>query len=88
MCCFVAAAEEGSLTVAAERPLHTAQPLLSRQVRDLEYEVGAQLMVRSARGVEVMRVHSCISGDEPVATIKPAACLRGRREIEKHPQGG
>ena len=50
---FVAVAEEGSLTVAAERRLHTAQPSLSRQIRDLEYEVGAQLMTRSARGIEL-----------------------------------
>ena len=50
---FVAVAEEGSLTVAAERRLHTAQPSLSRQMRDLEYQVGAQLMVRSARGIEL-----------------------------------
>ena len=50
---FVAVAEEGSLTVAAERRLHTAQPSLSRQIRDLEYEVGAQLIIRSARGIEL-----------------------------------
>ena len=50
---FVAVAEEGNLTVAAERRLHTAQPSLSRQIRDLEYEVGAQLLTRSARGVEL-----------------------------------
>jgi len=50
---FVAVAEEGSLTVAAERRLHTAQPSLSRQIRDLEYEVGVQLLVRSAKGVEL-----------------------------------
>jgi LysR family transcriptional regulator, hca operon transcriptional activator len=50
---FVAVAEEGSLTVAAKRRLHTAQPSLSRQMRDLEYAVGAQLMVRSPRGVEL-----------------------------------
>ncbi len=48
---FVAVAEEGSLTVAAERRLHTAQPSLSRQMRDLEYEVGVPLLTRSARGV-------------------------------------
>ncbi|WP_371999617.1 LysR substrate-binding domain-containing protein (plasmid) [Tistrella mobilis] len=48
---FVAVAEEGSLTVAAERRLHTAQPSLSRQLRDLEQEVGATLFIRSARGV-------------------------------------
>jgi LysR family hca operon transcriptional activator len=50
---FVAVAEEGSVTVAAERRLHTAQPSLSRQLRDLECEVGTPLLVRSARGVEL-----------------------------------
>jgi LysR family transcriptional regulator, hca operon transcriptional activator len=50
---FVAVAEEGSLTVAAGRRLHTAQPSLSRQIRDLEYEVGVALMTRSARGIEL-----------------------------------
>src|SRR5258705_1216805 len=50
---FVAVAEEGNLTVAAERGLHTAQPSLSGQMRDLEYEAGPQLMVRSARGIEL-----------------------------------
>src|SRR3954465_7854328 len=48
---FVAVAEEGSLTHAAERRLHTAQPSLSRQIRDLELEVGAQLIERGARGI-------------------------------------
>src|ERR1700688_4851184 len=50
---FVAVAEEGSFTVAAERRLHTAQPSLSRQIRDLEDEVGAQLLTRSAHGIEL-----------------------------------
>jgi LysR family transcriptional regulator, hca operon transcriptional activator len=50
---FVAVAEEGSLTNAAERRLHTAQPSLSRQIRDLELEVGVKLLERSARGVEL-----------------------------------
>ena len=50
---FVAVAEEGSVTLAAERRLHTAQPSLSRQMRDLETEVGAQLLIRGARGVEL-----------------------------------
>jgi LysR family hca operon transcriptional activator len=48
---FIAVAEEGSLTHAAERRLHTAQPSLSRQLRDLELEVGAPLMDRGARGI-------------------------------------
>ena len=50
---FVAVAEEGSLTVAAERQLHTSQSSLSRQMRDLEEEVGAQLLRRGARGIEL-----------------------------------
>jgi LysR family hca operon transcriptional activator len=50
---FVAVAEAGSLTVAAEQILHTSQPSLSRQIRDLEHEVGAQLLTRRARGIEL-----------------------------------
>jgi len=50
---FVAVAEAGSLTLAAEKRLHTSQPSLSRQMRDLEIEVGAQLMTRSGRGIEL-----------------------------------
>src|ERR1700755_1623737 len=50
---FVAVAEEGSLTLAAERRLHTAQPSLSRQIRDLEYKVGVELLSRSVHGVEL-----------------------------------
>jgi len=50
---FVAVAEAGSLTVAAEQILHTSQPSLSRQIRDLEEEVGARLLTRRARGIEL-----------------------------------
>src|ERR1700694_4520809 len=50
---FIAVAEMGSLTEAAERRLYISQPSLSRQIRDLESHVGVQLLSRSVRGVEL-----------------------------------
>jgi LysR family transcriptional regulator, hca operon transcriptional activator len=45
---FVVVADAGSLTVAAEQKLHTFQPSFSRQIRDLEQEIGVQLVNRGA----------------------------------------
>jgi LysR family transcriptional regulator, hca operon transcriptional activator len=50
---FVAVAETKNLTLAAKTKLHTSQPSLSRQIRDLEEEIGAKLITRSARGIEL-----------------------------------
>jgi LysR family hca operon transcriptional activator len=50
---FVAVAEARSLKLAAEETLHTTQPSLSRQIRDLEDEVGTPLFVRGTKGVEL-----------------------------------
>lgn len=47
---FVAVAEEGSITRAAER-LHIAQQSLSQQIRTLETQLGAPVLTRSSRGV-------------------------------------
>ena len=47
---FLAIAQEGSFTKAAER-LHMTQPPLSRQMRDLEAELGVALFVRGGKGV-------------------------------------
>jgi LysR family transcriptional regulator, hca operon transcriptional activator len=50
---FVAVAEEGSFTQAADKRLHTAQPSLSRQIRDLEAMLKVPLIVREPRGLSL-----------------------------------
>src|SRR3954470_18769956 len=45
---FVAVAEKGGF-VRASRRLHVAQPALSRQIRDLERDVGVELIDRDPR---------------------------------------
>jgi LysR family hca operon transcriptional activator len=50
---FVAVAEARSLKLAADETLHITQPSLSRQIRDLEEEVGTPLFIRGAKGVEL-----------------------------------
>lgn len=47
---FLSVAREGNVTRAA-RALHITQPALSRQLLDLERELGCELLVRESRGV-------------------------------------
>jgi LysR family transcriptional regulator, nitrogen assimilation regulatory protein len=49
---FVAIADAGSLTAAAEA-IAIAQPALSRQLRELEKDLGVQLLHRTSRGVRL-----------------------------------
>src|SRR5256885_16694676 len=51
---FVSVAEQGSFVQAARR-LRVAQPALSKQIRDLEGELGVTLFERLPRGVQLTR---------------------------------
>jgi len=70
---FVAVADAGSLTVAAEQKLHTSQPSLSRQIRDLEQEVGVQLMHRGAHGVELTAAGTAFLDHARMALVQAEA---------------
>jgi LysR family hca operon transcriptional activator len=80
---FVAVAEAGSLTVAAEKKLHTAQPSLSRQIRDLENEVGAQLLIRNARGIELTAAGKAFLDHARLAIIQAEAAGEAARRAAK-----
>ncbi|MBV9748168.1 MAG: LysR family transcriptional regulator [Acetobacteraceae bacterium] len=82
---FVAVAEEGSLTTAAEQRLHTAQPSLSRQIRDLETEVGAELLVRSPRGVQLTAAGRVFLDHARLALAQVEAAASGARRAA-HPE--
>jgi LysR family hca operon transcriptional activator len=80
---FVAVAEEGSLTVAAEKRLHTAQPSLSRQMRDLELELGVSLMVRGARGIELTAAGKVFLDHARMALMQVEAAVHAARRASQ-----
>src|SRR5271170_3180992 len=80
---FVAVAEAGSLTVAAEKVLNTAQPSLSRQIRDLENDVGTQLFTRNARGIELTAAGKAFLDHARLALIQVDAAGEAARRAAK-----
>jgi LysR family hca operon transcriptional activator len=80
---FVAVAEAGSLTVAA-RKLHTSQPSLSRQIRDVEEEIGAQLLTRGARGIELTPAGRAFLDHARVALAQASTAVEAARRAA-HP---
>jgi LysR family transcriptional regulator, hca operon transcriptional activator len=76
---FIAVAEEGSLTLAAEKRLHTAQPSLSRQIRDLENQVGVQLMSRSVHGIELTAAGKAFLDHARLALTQADAAVEAAR---------
>src|ERR1700722_18179869 len=80
---FIAVAEPESLTVAAEKTLHTAQPSLSRQIRDLEYELGVPLMNRSVHGIELTAAGRAFLDHARLALTQAAAAAEAARRAAR-----
>jgi LysR family transcriptional regulator, hca operon transcriptional activator len=80
---FIAVDEEGSFLTAAERRLHTAQPSLSRQIRDLESEVGVKLLERRARGVALTAAGKVFLDHARLALLQVEAAAEGARRAEQ-----
>src|SRR6476620_5041671 len=81
---FIAVVEEGSLTLAADKRLHTAQPSLSRQIRDLEYQVGVELLSRSVHGVELTASGKAFLDHARLALMQVDAAVEAARRAA-HP---
>ena len=80
---FIAVAEEGSVTLAAEKRLHTAQPSLSRQLRDLEVEIGAPLFTRGARGIVLTDAGRAFLVHARAAVSEAAEALQAARRAAR-----
>ncbi|WP_446745181.1 LysR substrate-binding domain-containing protein [Silvibacterium acidisoli] len=81
---FVAVAEAGSLKYAAEEKLHTTQPSLSRQIRDLEAEVGTPLLLRGTKGVELTPAGRIFLDHARVMLSQAEAAVQSARQVA-HP---
>lgn len=77
---FITVAETGSLTVAAEQRLFTSQPSLSRQIRDLEDQVGVPLLRRSVRGVQLTGAGQAFLDHARLALLQVDAAVEAARK--------
>jgi DNA-binding transcriptional LysR family regulator len=87
---FVAVAEMENVSRAATQRLYVSQPSLSRQIRDLEEELGVQLLERRAKSVCLTEAGRAFlekarailkDTDDAVVTVR---ALAGKRETELH----
>jgi DNA-binding transcriptional LysR family regulator len=83
---FVAVAEEGHVTRAAER-LGIQQPPLSQQIRALERELDAQLFHRKPRGVELTPAGHAFFGEAKAILERAAAAVVATRRAARGETG-
>jgi len=77
---FIAVAEEENVSRAAAK-LHLSQPALSRQIRDLEDELGFLLLERSAKSVRLTEAGRTFLGEARAVLQRADEAVKTAREI-------
>ncbi|PXW16435.1 DNA-binding transcriptional regulator HcaR [Paraburkholderia caballeronis] len=77
---FIAVADELSFTRAALR-LHTAQPSLSQQIRNLEDEVGTPLLERTRRKVELTEAGTVFLAEARLVVAQADRAVARARQV-------
>jgi DNA-binding transcriptional LysR family regulator len=83
---FVAAAEEENVSRAALK-LHVSQPGLSRQIRDLEDEIGFQLFERSAKSLRLTDAGRTFLSEARAVLQRADEAVKNARAVAKGAQG-
>jgi DNA-binding transcriptional LysR family regulator len=83
---FTAVAEEQNITRAAAR-LHVSQPPLSRQIRDLEEELGVQLFRRTARSVELTEAGKLFLNEARAVLLRSDEAVQAVRALAAGTRG-
>ena len=77
---FIGVAEEENVSRAALK-LHVSQPALSRQIRDLEDELGFQLLERSAKSVRLTKAGRAFLTEARVVIQRAEDAVKAARAI-------
>jgi DNA-binding transcriptional LysR family regulator len=83
---FIAVAEHLNFRKAAEH-LHIAQPPLSRQIRQLEEDLGVVLLVRSKRGVELTKAGHAFLEQARKLIVQAGHATEAARHAQKGESG-
>jgi DNA-binding transcriptional LysR family regulator len=83
---FVAAAEAENVSRAALK-VHVSQPALSRQIRDLEEELGFALFERSAKAVRLTEAGKVFLGEARAVLERAVQAVKAARAVASGEQG-
>ncbi|HEV3271072.1 MAG TPA: LysR substrate-binding domain-containing protein [Candidatus Methylacidiphilales bacterium] len=83
---FVVVAEEQNVTRAAER-LHVSQPPLSRQIRDLEEELGVGLFRRTAKSLALTEAGKIFLNEARAVLLRVEQAVQTARAVAEGERG-